>query len=209
MLYDASVRISENIIVYPGDPQFRIRQMETIPKDPLNTSMVEMGIHTGTHVDTPLHCFAEGKTITDFSIDQFCGTCQVLDVTHIPFGQAITRKHLSKYRIVEEDIILFKTQNSQIPLDQFKEDFVYLDQDAARFLIEKEVKIVGIDYLSIDQFDSLTVHQMLLSKNILIYEVLQLSHIPEGQYYFFGGPLKIINSEGAPARVILCDLPSR
>lgn len=189
---------------YPEDPPFHINRTQSTPIDIVNLSRIEIGLHTGTHIDAPLHFIHNGKNITDLPLEKFYGSCQVIDLSDIEFGEAITLKHLA---LVESGkIILFKTKNSYISGEEFKEDHIYLDAKGAQFLVERRVKAVGIDYLSIGKYNNdegITTHQILLKKEIPIYENLDLRSVKGGDYIFIGFPLKIANAEGSPTRAVL------
>ncbi len=200
-IIDISLAMEQNMVVYPGDPQFKLTSVLDISKgDSLNLSEVQMGVHTGSHLDSPLHFLKKGESITDIPLTRFYGRSQVLDLTSIEFGNEITEKHLKTQEFDPESIILFKTKNSNIIKGDYREDFVSLSLEAAKFLINSKVKTVGIDYLSIG---STNTHKLLLSNGTIIYEGLVLTHVTPGIYTFIGFPLKMIGSEGAPTRAVL------
>ncbi|MHA2389010.1 MAG: cyclase family protein [Candidatus Hodarchaeales archaeon] len=200
-IIDISLELEKNMIIYPGDPQFKlISVLEMSKGDDFNFSEVKMGVHSGSHIDSPVHFIENGKSITDMPITRFYGKCRVLDLTSVEFGEEITKKHLEKNIIDSETVLLFKTKNSTILRTNFREDYVSLSFEAAEFIIDSEVKTIGIDYLSIGSSNT---HKLLLSKEIVIYEGLTLNHVNPGIYTFIGFPLKIVSSEGAPTRAVL------
>ncbi|MHA1975901.1 MAG: cyclase family protein [Candidatus Hodarchaeales archaeon] len=200
-LIDISLELEKNVIIFPGDPQFTLTSVLDMSKgDEINSSEVHMGVHTGSHIDSPLHFIETGESITDIPLTRFYGKCQVLDLTFIEFGEEITKKHLEKDLLNSESIILFKTKNSSIISSNFREDYVSLSLEAAEHIIKSKIKTLGIDYLSIG---SKNTHRILLSSGIVIYEGLTLTGVLPGKYTFSGFPLKILGSEGAPTRAVL------
>lgn len=200
-ILDISLEIAKNMIFYPGDPEFTLKSVLNMSKgDDLNLSEIKMGVHTGSHLDSPLHFIKNGESITDMPITRFYGNCLVIDLTYLNFGTEITEENLKSQNFDSNLIVLFKTKNSSVIRDKFREDFVVLSLDAARLLVRSKIKAVGIDYLSIGSPDT---HKLLLSNGIIIYEGLTLDHIVPGMYTFIGFPLKIMGSEGAPTRAVL------
>ena len=204
-IFDISLEISEKMVSYPGDRKFAINKVLDLKKsDPVNLSEISMNVHTGTHLDVPKHYITNSESITDINPDRFFGNAKVFDFTRIEMGTGITETDLSTLEIKKDDIILFKTKNSEINNTIFKEDFVYLAQEGAVYLASKKIKSVGIDYLSIGKYkEDEKTHITLLENNILIYEGLNLKGINSGEYLFCGFPLRIKESEGAPVRAVL------
>jgi arylformamidase len=201
-LHDISVGLHNGMQVFPGDPAPDIRRMLSMPKDPANVSMMCMGTHTGTHVDPPVHFVEGGYTVDQIPLDHLYGSAEVVDLTHVK--TQIEKEDISHVR---SRIILFKTRNSQLWNDQqFRKDYVYLSEDAARWVVEDGVKTVGIDYLSIaSPGEGATVHRILLGGGVTIIEGLDLRNINPGKYTLACLPLKIVAGDGAPARAILIE----
>ncbi|UCG02735.1 MAG: cyclase family protein [Candidatus Heimdallarchaeota archaeon] len=200
-IIDISLGIEENMIFYPGDPEFTLNSVLDMSKgDDLNLSEVKMGVHTGSHIDSPLHFIKNGESISDLPLTRFYGSCLVIDRTDLSFGTEISRESLDSYNIGENLIILFKTKNSSILNNNFREDFVSLSLEAAKLLTKLKIQALGIDYLSIGSPDT---HKYLLSNGIIVYEGLRLSSVDPGMYTFIGFPLKLMGSEGAPTRAVL------
>jgi len=200
-IIDISLEMGENMIIYPGDPEFTLSSVLNMSKgDDYNLSEVKMGVHTGSHLDSPLHFISNGESVSDIPITRFYGDCLVLDLTYINFGSEIAEEDLQSQNFVPDAIILFKTKNSSVIMDQFRENYVTLSLDAAKVLVRSKIRAVGIDYLSIGSPDT---HKLLLSNGIIIYESLVLNHVLAGIYTFIGFPLKILGSEGAPTRAVL------
>jgi len=205
-LIDISMPLQEGMIVYPGDPEYSLTRIKSIPKDSSNLSEIRMGLHTGTHVDAQLHVKNKGKSIDSAPLAHFYGDCQVLDLTGVPFGEGITKNHLKDIEI-KASIILLKTRNSEIGFNEFKKDFVFLTEDGAEWLVSNGVTTVGIDYLSIQKFHTgyCASHCVLLDQGVIIFEGLNLSLVKQGFYTFVGFPLLIKGGEAAPARAVLIE----
>ena len=203
-IHDISMEISEDMIVYPNNPPVRIKRVSQVPKDATTKSELVLGSHTGTHLDARCHVFAGDTGADKAPLDSLYGECKVLDLTKAK--NKITADELKNQDIRKGDIILLKTYNSIRGYNQFYNDYVYIDDSAAKYLAEKKVKTVGIDHLSVKQLgnrESQT-HQMLIG-NMTVFEGLDLSKVKPGKYVFVGLPLKIKDCDGAPARAILIE----
>ncbi|MBI2658727.1 cyclase family protein [Candidatus Woesearchaeota archaeon] len=203
-LYDLSPEINEEMAVYRDKPENkpRVRVVATIKKGGIaNESRFDLYAHTGSHVDAPLHFLDDGVAIDRLGLDRFMGKAVVLDFTKVK--NAITKNILrnSKIKIQKNDIVLLKTRNNPIKTYDYK--FVFLEKSGAKYLASKKVKAVGLDSLSIerDQHDYST-HKILLKNNMPIFEGLDLSKVKQGNYLFYGFPLKI-KAEGSPVRAVL------
>ncbi|HEY3422450.1 MAG TPA: cyclase family protein [Methanocellaceae archaeon] len=201
-IHDISVGLHNGMQVFPGDPAPDIRRILSMPKDPANVSMMCMGTHTGTHVDPPIHFVEGGYTVDQIPLDRLYGNSEVVDLTSVK--TEIKKEDISHVR---SGIMLFKTRGSQLwDYSEFRKDYVYLGEDAARWLVENGVKTVGIDYLSIASFDAgAAVHKILLGGGVTIIEGLDLRNIKPGKYTLACLPLKIVSGDGAPARAILIE----
>jgi arylformamidase len=206
MIYDVTLPISNTMPVWPGDPAVQLTLKSHISSDKTHTvrlTSIEMGSHTGTHMDAPFHMIEGGKRLNDFAIDVFAGPATVLE---IPSVRSVGRADLEKLKWNNVERVLLKTENSKHWRDgKFFEEFVYLEPDGAQSLVDRGVRLVGIDYLSIDKFrsESHPSHFVLLKKDIVIVEGLNLNAVPAGDYTMFALPLNLQDSDGAPARVIL------
>ena len=208
-VYDVSVPLSANTPTYPGDPGVVIKQWLRLANgDPANVSLMNFGLHSGTHVDAPAHFIEGGAKVGSLPLDSLLGEAEVIEVSHNV--DVIDEKFVAAKCGSGSQRILFKTRNSVFWGDTercFHEDYVYIDPDAARRLVESGVKLVGIDYLSVEKFnsDSFPTHLAFLSKGVVIVEGLDLRAVPGGQYELLCLPLKIAggSGDGAPARVIL------
>jgi arylformamidase len=199
-IYDISMLIHPEMIVYPGNPAPRIEPYKRAEEAGENESTLVMGSHTGTHVDCRLHIESGGQSAADLPIESFYGACRVLDLT--PYGKEITADHLYDHEVPEGSIILLKTENSLKGYDHFREDYAHLTEDGANYLVERKTRTVGVDYLSVEPFDNGEAIHDILIRAMTVFEGLDLRDVPAGQYIFSGLPLRIA-ADGAPARAIL------
>jgi arylformamidase len=189
-IIDVSVPVRPGMITYPGDPEVRLERVSSIADgDVVNLSRLDLGVHSGTHVDAPLHFLDGGASVETLPLDVLVGPCVVvegLDPAAVPAGA---------------ERVLFKTPNGRLwERDEFSEDFVALDAEAARALVAAGVRLVGIDYLSIGDEEA---HRILLGAGIVAVEGLDLREVEPGDYRLVCAPLKLVGAEGAPARVLL------
>lgn len=202
---DISVPLYSGMVHWPDNPPCEIEQTMSIASgDACNLSRLSMGVHTGTHMDAPLHFIKDGKSIDTLPFEATVGSARVLEISD---PQAVKVAELEPYAIQPGERILFKTSNStrawQSPT--FVEDFVYISHEAAQYLAEKRVQTVGVDYLSVGGYriDGPETHRALLGAGIWIIEGLNLSTVQVGTYELLCLPLKMMGAEGAPARAIL------
>ncbi len=208
-IYDVSVPISTGTPTYPSDPGIEVEQWAAISRGDLaNVSLLRFGAHTATHVDAPAH-FIEGAGKVDaMPLDVLIGEACVVE---IPDGaRVIEAGHVSAAELRGVKRVLFKTRNSAFwasPAEGFRTDFTYIDREAAHALVKMGVRLVGIDYLSIERFGSegFETHQVLLGNRVVIIEGLDLREVTAGTYELICLPLRIASGsgDGAPARVVL------
>jgi arylformamidase len=203
---DVSVTVRPRMPIYEGDPGFTIERAASIDRgDVANLSRLDMGAHTGTHVDAPCHFIPGGIGADELSLDPFVGACVVADATAAveDIGAGfIESLHLPP----GSDRVLLKTPNSRLwERDSFTPDFVRLNAGGANALIEREVRLVGIDYLSVGDPDA---HVALLERRIGVIEGLDLRQVRPGAYFLVCLPLKLAGSDGAPARAVLWPIES-
>lgn len=168
-------------------------------------TLVRMGVHTGTHIDSPLHFIKNGAPIDKIPLEKFIGTARVI---YLPKAKIISAADLEKLDLPKETSrILFRTTNSKFwekGETNFQKDFVGLSADAALWIIKKGVKLVGIDYLSVAAYNQTSeVHRILLKNKVAVLEGLNLSKVKAGNYQLICLPLKLIGIEAAPTRAIL------
>ena len=207
-IYDVSVALSADTPTYPGDPGIDISQSQSLANgDPANVSVIHFGAHSGTHVDAPAHFIAGAGHVDSLPLETLIGRAQVVEVPQTI--DTITAEFITSYCNTGETRYLFKTRNSIFWENgsDFRSDYTSLDASAARELVRLGVKLVGIDYLSIEKFGAETyeTHHTLLSEAIVIIEGLNLSQISAGVYELICLPLRIAggSGDGAPARVVL------
>ncbi len=202
-IIDISWPISPDMTSYKDIKIVTFTPTKTLEKDHARETKITLGAHSGTHIDAPAHFIKNGHTIDNILLQKFVGPCRVIELTEIT--DHINAQDLEKHAIQEQEIILLKTQNSLLnPTHHATKSFIYLDHSAARYLAEKKIKSVGIDYLGIErnQPDHET-HITLLNNNIPIIEGLRLAHAPAGNYLLCCLPLAVQNLEASPARAIL------
>lgn len=205
MIYDISVPIGNDTPVYAGDPGIELVPMHSIDKgDSANVSLLKLGLHSGTHMDPPRHFINDGATIDELPLDVLIGDCVLRE---IDTGGAITVERLESADIpAGVERILFKTRSSQYWNDNvFHTDFAHLSPEAADWLVDRGVKLVGIDYLSIEVFHSPThaVHRRLLGAGVVVVEGLDLRQVSSGTYTLICLPLKVKGGDGGPTRAVL------
>ena len=207
IFYDISLPISSAMPVWPGDPPIRVERISSIRRgDGCNVSRMEIGTHLLTHVDAPRHFAEHGMSVDRLPLELLIGPALVVEPNSK--DNLITATDLGQLGIRHTERLLIKTRNSQLWMGgpyEFESNFVCLSKDAARWLVSKGIKLVGIDYLSIEPFEAedSVVHRTLLKQGIVIVEGLNLSQVPEGRYQLICLPLKVRDGDGAPARVVL------
>lgn len=198
--YDISIPIKNGMMVYPGNTEAEITAILSATS---TSSRIVMGSHTGTHCDAPRHVFKRGGGIDSLPLSSFIGPCRVLDVTHV--SECVRIEDLKPHRIKKGERILVKTKNSSRGFTRFRDDFIYLDGDAADFLAHKHITLFGIDYLSVKKKGGADTrpHTSLLKKNIVILEGIDLARIVPGNYFLTCLPLRLTGLDGSPCRAVL------
>ena len=205
-VYDVSVPIRAGGVVYPGNPEIGIEAVKSVARGDTSTvSAVRFGSHTGTHVDAASHFFADGATVDQLALDVLMGPALLLRFEDEV--RAISADDLAAHDIGQHTRVLFSTRNSRGLLQQreFVPDYTYLAPDGAAWLVERGVKLVGVDYYSVEQFRSghHRSHRTLLTAGVVIVEGLDLSEPPPGEYELVCLPLRLEGVDGAPARAVL------
>jgi arylformamidase len=209
-IYDISVPIRPGVTpTYPGDPGIEIEAWSSMRRgDPANVTMLHFGAHTATHLDAPAHFIDDAPGLPTLSLDTLIGAVRVVEMPEDV--RAIEAAHIASQDLGGATRVLFKTRNSAFwddPRGIFREDFTYLTPGGARALVEGGVTLVGIDYLSVEQFKSedFATHKLLLSRGVVIVEGLDLRGVGAGVYELICLPLKIDggSGDGAPARAVL------
>ncbi len=205
-IYDISVKLGAEAIDYPGDrPYSRELTLSLDRGDFCELSALSLSAHSGTHLDAPAHFMAGAKTIDQYGIADFVLPAQVV---HIPDPESVKAAHLADLRIEAGQALLFRTENSRTGRccrGRFYREYVYFSPEAARVCVEKEVGLVGLDYVTIEQYENkdFDSHKILLEAGVLILESLDLRAVPAGEYSLFCLPLKLKGAEASPVRAVL------
>lgn len=206
-IIDISMLIESGMLSWPSDGPVAVERVRSIDEgERLNQSRLKLSAHTGTHIDAPVHFLKGGEGVDSLPLDILIGPAVVI---HIPGETAIGSSQLEGANIpTGTDRLLLKTDNEKLlTQQQFNQDFSYITPDGARYLIDRGIRLVGIDYLSVAEYGSgEAVHRTLLSEGIIIVEGLDLEGVSPGEYMMTALPLKIKGCDGAPARVVLQEM---
>lgn len=211
-IYDVSVPISEETPVYEGDPKVEISAGHAISRgDAANVSKLCLGAHTATHVDAPNHFIEGARKVDTLPLEVLIGRVRVVELPKD--AMAVEASHVEAANLQNVERVLFKTRNSNFWNDLaqgFRKDFTYISPEAAKALVNLGVKLVGIDYLSVEKFGSedFATHLTLLGAQVIIIEGLDLREVFAGDYELICLPMKIASGtgDGAPARTVLREL---
>jgi arylformamidase len=207
-IYDVSVGISSDMITWPDHVPIVLEQFNRIADgDEANVSRMAGTVHIGTHVDAPLHFIDGAASIEELSLDVLTGPAYV---AHLQNANVIDAEVLDAAGIPPDTKrILFKTRNSNIwasGVKEFQTDYVGLNASGAEWLVNRGIKLVGVDYLAVAVYTDLTTtHRILLGNDVIVLEAVDLSGVEQGRYDLYCLPLKLMGSEGAPARTILIE----
>jgi arylformamidase len=203
-IIDVTVPLSSEVPTFPGDPRFQMDFSHRIDRgEPYNVARLTLGAHSGTHVDAPYHFLSDGATVERLPLEVLVGPAVVAEVSA---ASRVDVADLERIDLDGEQRLLLKTRMSgQLRRPEFQEDFVYLTPEAAAHLVERGLRLVGIDYLSVEQFGSpdFAAHHTLLEAGVVIVEGLDLSEAAPGRYQMACLPLRIVGADGSPARVVL------
>lgn len=201
---DVSVPLAPGMPAYPGNPAFDLQPVKRIADGgSSNHSRLVLGTHTGTHVDAPRHFFDSGAGVDDLPLDLLLGRARVVEIRK---RGGIEAADLEGAGLREDLRVLLKTSNSALwSAGSFREDYTHLTESGARYLVDQGVKVVGIDYLSVEGFKKpgAPAHRALLSEGVVIIEGLNLAEAEPGMYEMYCLPLRVAGGDGAPARVVL------
>lgn len=201
-MHDVSVPIRHDMPIYDGNPGVELERVSSIANgDPANVSKLTMGAHTGTHVDAPLHFIDDAPGAEGILLDALVGPAVVVDATGV---EALGQAELEELGIPEgAERVVLKTRNSELwARTDFTRDFLRLDGSGARFVVERGIRTIGIDYLSIGDREA---HRELLGAGVVPVEGLDLREIEPGPYTLICLPLDVVGSDGGPARAVLLD----
>lgn len=203
-ILDISQTLEKNMVKYPSLPKYKVEWLRLIEnKDTVNLSLVTIASHIGTHIDAPYHFIQEGKKIDEFDINMFFGPAKVIQV---PRNKERIDLEIVKSAGELPKRVLFKTNNSFLySKKKFDKEYVYIDDNVAEYLKNQNVKLVGIDYVSVDKYGAKnnSVHNKLLSGNIAILEGLVMDKVKPGTYTLICFPLKFNGTEASPCRAVL------
>ena len=205
-IIDISVPLKPEMPVWPGSAGFKLyRTMNLAAGDEANVSQLETDVHVGTHVDAPCHFLQEGTAVEELSLDVLIGPAYV---AYLPEVKAVTSADLEELNLPPNTTrLLLCTTNSQLwanNVTEFNNDFVALTADGAQWLADKGIRLIGVDYLSVQRYyDSTLTHEILLKAGIIILEGLNLTNVTAGMYKLVCLPIKLVGSDGAPARAVL------
>ena len=203
-LLDVSVPLASGMPSYPGNPEFELQPIKRIADGgSSNVSRLVMGTHSGTHVDAPKHFIDGGVGVDALPLDLLIGRARVIEIGH---RGGIGAEDLASAGLREDIRVLLKTPNSRLwSTTTFHEDYAHVTEEGARYLVEQGVKVIGVDYLSVEQFKKpgAPAHHALLSNGVIIIEGLNLAEAEAGMYEMYCLPLPVAGGDGAPARVVL------
>jgi arylformamidase len=202
-IHDVTVPLSPGLPTYPGDPSFEIEPIDAVASAPFRLSRMSLATHTGTHVDAPGHFLPGGATVDSLRLEILMGKARVVEILA---RERVDRSDLEAQDLRDDLRVLLKTRMSgQMLKPGFQEDHVYLSGDAAAYLVQAGLKLVGFDYMSVDRFGTteFPAHRALLGAGVVILEGLDLSQVEPGEYDMSCLPLRVAGGDGAPARVIL------
>ncbi|MED1594763.1 MULTISPECIES: cyclase family protein [Bacillus] len=198
-IYDITAPIFEGMTVYKNKPE-KQPQFSRTTNAHVTESRITLDVHTGTHIDAPLHMINEGATFESIPLEKLVGPVKVFDLTTVEDGITIT--DLQHLDIQENDFILFKTRNSFE--DEFNYEFIFLKEDGAHYLAERNIRGVGIDALGVERSQpGHPTHKALFDANIILIEGLRLKNVPADPYFMVAAPLKLVGTDASPARVLL------
>lgn len=204
-IYDVSVPIRSGGLVYPGNPDIEVSLQQAVAKGAsANVSTIRFGSHTGTHADASRHFFDDGESVDRIPLGRLIGPALLLKFPDDI--RAVGAAELRARRLGGHKRVLLGTRNSALlSQPEFARDYTYLAPDGAQYLVDQGVELVGVDYLSIEQFHSghHRTHRTLLERSVVIIEGLDLTVPDEGEYQFICLPLRIEGCDGAPARAVL------
>src|SRR5216117_3912318 len=203
-LIDVTVPLDAAVPTYPGNTPFSLEAIKRIARgDSSNVSTLHLSAHAGTHVDAPRHFFDDAPGIEALPLEMLIGRTRVIEVTS---RKGIAAEDLAAIDLSEDVRVLIKTHNSRLwGSPEFRTDYVGVTESGARHLVDHGIKVVGVDYLSVEEFKrpGAPAHHVLLGAGTIVIEGLNLRDVDPGIYEMFCLPLRIVDADGAPARVVL------
>lgn len=204
-IIDISLPLTADLPVWPGSPDFELVQVACLSKDNCNETRLNLGSHAGTHIDAPRHFIDDGATVDQLPLETLIGAAYVVECADV---KEISGEILENLELpVDVERLLLKTGNSKFWAEgqnRFRADFAALTLDGAEWLVRRGVKLIGIDYLSIQLFhDTNATHRELLKAGVIVLEGLTLVNVHQGFYDLTCLPLHVVGAEGVPARAVL------
>ena len=203
-LIDVTVPLDSGLPTYPNNTPFSLEPVKRIARgDSSNVSTLHMSAHSGTHVDAPRHFYDEAPGAEALPLDMLIGRARVIEVTS---RTAIAAEDLIRIDLTEDVRLLIKTYNSRLwSSPDFHTDYVGITESGARHLVDRGIKVLGVDYLSVERFRNpgAPAHHVLLGAGTIVIEGLNLIDVDPGIYEMLCLPLRIVGADGAPARVVL------
>ena len=203
-IIDISMSLENGMLAWPASPGYALEPFKKISEGASsNVSKLSLSTHCGTHVDAPRHFIEKGDTLDEIPLDVFVGKARVFNAG---LRKRIDREFLEKLDFDGVERALFRSVNSAyLGEKRFRRNYVYFSEDGARFLVEKNIKLLGTDYLSVENLadKKRPAHHILLRAGIVLLEGINLLKVKEGDYELICLPLKVIGADGAPARAIL------
>jgi arylformamidase len=202
-IHDVTVPLTPGLASFPGDPPLVMEALQRAGEAPYGLGRLTLTTHSGTHVDAPAHFVAGGATVDSLALEILMGKARVVEILG---RERVERSDLEAADLRDDLRVLLKTRMSgQLLKPGYQEDHVYLTGDAALYLAQAGLKLVGFDYLSIDRFgdSSYPAHHALLAAGVVVVEGLDLSEVEPGEYDMTCLPLRVGGGDGAPARVVL------
>jgi arylformamidase len=207
-LYDVSLTIYPGMPVWPGNPEVAVDSVKSISEGASSkVSLVHIGTHTATHVDAPQHFIEDAPGVDSIPAELLVGPARLVQ---LPEVRVIDRAVLEGLDLEGVTRLLLGTRNSVLMKQaHLSMDYAFVSADAASYMVELGIKVVGIDYLSIEEYrkEGRPTHHILLGAGVVIIEGLDLAGVPPGDYELLCLPLKLKDADGAPARVVLRELP--
>jgi arylformamidase len=201
---DVSVPLDAQLPTYPHNTPFSLEAIKRIARgDSSNVSTVHMSAHAGTHVDAPRHFFDDQPGTEALSLDLLIGRARVIEAGS---RAGVAAEDLASIDLAEDIRLLIKTSNSRLwGSPEFHDDYVGVLESGAKHLVEHGIKVVGVDYLSVEKYHNpgAPAHHILLGGGVIVIEGLDLRAVEPGVYDMFCLPLRVVGSDGAPARVVL------
>lgn len=201
-IIDISMELNEKTIVWVDDDQPKLIPVARKPEAPINFTWLDFGSHAGTHIDAPFYLFNEKWKSDEVPFDVLMGDCQVIDLTDV--DDYITVEDLKKHDIKSTRIML-KTKNSYDPMEKYNPNHVAIDIDAAKYLRDLGIKLIGYDYQSFERNGEVNIHRIFMEENIICLDNLRLKDTEEKEYELICLPVKVTGIDAAPSRAILIE----